>query len=76
MPPLPPYFLQDLEKTTVILRLPARSLSLKELRAKSREHWSYSGRYFPFWNGADICERVSRSRAVARVRLSKIDIIS
>ena len=39
--PLPPFILQNLEKTRFILRLSARSLSLKNLYAKSREHGSY-----------------------------------
>ena len=55
--PLPPFVLQNLEKTRVILPLCARSLSLKELHAKSREHWSYGGRDVPFWNSARHLER-------------------
>src|SRR5208282_3121850 len=39
--PLPPVILQNPEKTRFILRLCARSLSLKELHAKSRQHGSY-----------------------------------
>ena len=40
--PLPPFIFQNLENTGFILRLYARSLSLKKLHAKSREHESYS----------------------------------
>ena len=39
--PLPPLFAQNLENKRFILAPRARSLSLKELHAKSREHWSY-----------------------------------
>ena len=39
--PPPLVILQNLEKTRFILRLSARSLSLKELREKFREHGSY-----------------------------------
>ena len=70
--PPPPFILQNLEKTRVILPLCARSLSLKELRAKSREHWSYGGRDVPLWNKRTSLGRGSRSCA-AWVRLSKID---
>ena len=38
--PLPPLFLQNLEKKRFIRRLSARSLSLRDLHAKSREHGS------------------------------------
>jgi hypothetical protein len=39
--PPPPLVFQNLENKRFILSLCARSLSLKELRAKSREHGSY-----------------------------------
>jgi hypothetical protein len=42
--PLPPYSVQNLENKGSNLRLGARSLSLQELHAKSREHGSYGGR--------------------------------
>jgi hypothetical protein len=42
-PPLPPFCLQNLENKRVKFRLWARSLSLEELHAKSREHGSYGG---------------------------------
>src|SRR5208282_1800446 len=48
-PPLPPLRLQNLENKRFILPLPARSLSLKDLYAKSREHWGYGGVALPFW---------------------------
>ncbi len=41
--PPSPVGLQNLENKGLILRLCARSLSSKELHAKSREHWSYAG---------------------------------
>jgi len=45
---------QNLENTRFILRLCARSLSFKDLRAKSRQHWGYEWRqgwHFPSWDG-------------------------
>jgi hypothetical protein len=42
--PPSPCCVQNIENMRVILRLCARSLSLKELRAKSRQHGSYSVR--------------------------------
>ncbi len=56
--PPPPLILQNLENTGFILRLCARSLSLQELQAKSREHRSYGlggGRAVPFWNRIGLC---------------------
>src|SRR5208282_348503 len=70
--PPPPFILQNLEKTRFILRLPARSLSLKELHVKSREHWSYGGARRPILESRDAFAG-SRSRASIWVRLSKIN---
>ena len=70
--PPPPFISQNLEKTRFILRLSARSLSLKELHAESREHWSYGGARRPILKSRDAFAG-SRSRASTWVRLSKIN---
>ena len=55
--PPSPLLLQNLENKQVILRLRARSLSLKDLHAKSREHGSYGCEVFPFWETTAIVPR-------------------
>jgi len=70
--PLPPFVLQNLGNKGVILPLCARSSSLKELHAKSREHWSYGrGAISRFGKARAFLERDFGSRAIAGVRLSK-----
>jgi hypothetical protein len=83
-----PYAVQNLENKGSNFSLRARSLSLRELHAKSREHGSYGwhvGARGPFWNwrrsksaaqgcfGGSAFAARPRSRAVAWVRLSKTD---
>jgi len=70
--PLPPVAAQNLENKRFILRLCARSLSLKELHAKSREHGSYGRGSIPIWESAGILGAGFRSHALAGIRLSKI----
>ena len=50
--PPSPSALQNLENKRFKILLCARSLSLKELYAKSREHRSYGGPAVPFWERA------------------------
>ena len=71
--PPPPLILQNLGNKGVILPLCARSLSLKELHAKSREHGGCAdakGVLRPIL--APQLLRRSGSYALARVKLSKI----
>jgi hypothetical protein len=65
--PPPPYAMQNLENKRYILRLCARSLSLQELHAKSREHGSYGDADRP---GSAILG-LNVDRTIAGVRLSK-----
>jgi len=72
--PPSPFCLQNLENKASNSRLYARSLSLQELRAKSREHWSYVGATVPLWNQANLLEAsIHKVHGVAEVRLSKIN---
>jgi len=69
--------MQNLENKRFILPLCARSLSLKDLHAKSREHGSYGGRRTVltshFGTGTGWAFGTGSGRhAIARVRLSKI----
>jgi hypothetical protein len=69
--------MQNLENKRFILPLCARSLSFKDLHAKSREHASYGGRRTDlmsrFGTGrAQHLKRGMESHAITRVRLSKI----
>lgn len=51
----PPVRVQNLENKHLILRLGARSLSLKGLPAKSREHRTYEPiGCSPFWQGPSL----------------------
>jgi hypothetical protein len=51
VPPLP-VRVQNLENKGFIFSLCARSLSFKELHAKSREHGSYGCCAVPFWKSS------------------------
>ena len=69
--------MQNLENKRFILPLCARSLSLKDLHAKSREHGSYGGAartLCPVLEPGRVqhLKRGMESHAIARVRLSKI----
>src|ERR1700730_2712854 len=66
-----PFGLQNLENKRSLLRLCARSLSLQELRAKSREHRSYAGGDVLRDKGRHSRSSGLQVAAVAWVRLSK-----
>jgi hypothetical protein len=58
--PPPPLVVQNLENKRFILSLCARSLSLKELHAKSREHGSYSSCLAPLCSGLVLDDGTGR----------------
>ena len=75
--PLPPLILQNLENKRFISPLGAKSLSLQDLYAKSREHGSYGGRerIFSSHSGTEKCSPLGMGleAILAWVKLSKTE---